>query len=72
MALHQGKFCSLLIRDYFGEVVEKVSNALHWGPRTLSLIVSSAQLPTPKASAIMNKFGLSGGFGFCCPKNFVF
>lgn len=61
MALHQGKFCSLLIRDHFGEVVEKVSNALHWGPRTLSLIVSSAQLPTPKASAIMNRSGLSGG-----------
>lgn len=53
MAVHQGKFCSLLIRDHFGEVVEKVSNTLHWGPRTLSLIVSSSQLPTPKVSLAM-------------------
>ncbi|KAG8328505.1 hypothetical protein J6590_001178 [Homalodisca vitripennis] len=48
MASQQCKLCSLIIREHFGEVVEKVSNALHWGPQTLGLIVSSSKLPASK------------------------
>ncbi|XP_054265202.1 DNA-directed RNA polymerase III subunit RPC3 [Macrosteles quadrilineatus] len=60
MASEQGRLCSLLIREHFGEVVEKVSNTLHWGPKTLPLIVSSSQLPLSKvkqALAVLIKYG---------------
>uniref|UniRef100_A0A1B6HFR0 DNA-directed RNA polymerase III subunit RPC3 n=1 Tax=Homalodisca liturata TaxID=320908 RepID=A0A1B6HFR0_9HEMI len=60
MASQQCKLCSLIIREHFGEVVEKVSNALHWGPQTLGLIVSSSKLPSSKvkqALSVLIKYG---------------
>lgn len=50
MAVQYGKLCSLILEEHFGEVVTKVSNELHWGPRTLSLLTSSTGLPLLKVS----------------------
>lgn len=50
MAIQFGKLCCVILREHFGEVVQKVSNELQWGPSTLHLLVSATGLPVKTVS----------------------
>lgn len=60
MAIQFGKLCTAILREHFGEVVQKVSAELQWGPRTLHLIVSATGLPiktVKKALSVLIQYG---------------